>query len=579
MKCAATTMMILFGTMCCLGHEVVGLWTFSGLPGETVAGDTEFENKAGGDLSLILKKQQSGALWARAKSPTYLADVPATCLFSDTALTNLLGSLSSSLRMEGGSSSADKTPWMVGTSLVMTNFAAIVGSGSWTVEIIARMSKASEGYTVQDYNNDCALFGVGSASSGNTLPSICYRPWRPNASGQLHGFTNGSSSEFTCNFYNRYPYRISAVSPSAGDWRHILIAYNADSKTFVFRSDYSDFDTTTDQYSGFASDFGPLSEFRIGGVWSNGHCDYPCGIVDVAAVRVSRGMVAWHDGMTPWISSNPRELVHYRFSGELGKTVSVVTNDVASDLAFTFCTSRYFDSNVWNIINPGSMIYTNDTQLPYLSVGSGRDRVINDSSVASCTNGAWGRLALNMQNLPAYFADSFTVEMIVRVETQNYSQQYPNPSVSLFSAPAYQSGASGFYMQSRQCSLIVGAADGSTDVGLLRTNYGVYDFARSVWHHVAVVCDRSLGIVKFYLDGICASSFEGGKDGSFDPSLPIWKPGNAMQYATIGGVASGWTSDRSGVVDEFRITRGVLDPIDFLRPKRTCGGGAMLMLR
>lgn len=547
-------------------NEVIGLWTFSGEDGTEIPANAEFENQAGGELSLVLRNQRAGT-WTKIKPSHYLADTPAPYVFSDTALTNSLGSLVSSVRLEGDVTTGGDT-WMFGSSLVLTNFGAQVGAGSWTVEVIARVTKTQSGGV---------FFGCGNASSKNEYPAVCFLPFEV-TDGRVQGY-EGTTAKFTENITNMKPNRISRAGLRAGSWRHVVLSYNADSNKYIFRSDYSDFDYELSATT--SGDIGNESEFRIGGVWNGSYGAYPTG-VDVAAVRVTRGVVPWYGGMAPWVTTQPKELVHYRFSGGKGEVVASVRNEVTPNLDYTMCTAWRFDDSAWQFVQSQNTVYSDDVVSPYVAQGGGRSRLENASAVSSCAKGVDDWLAFYMQNLPAYFVGDFTIEMIMRVETPNHDEAlYPNPSVSLFSAPTFRVPieVNGFSIRSSQYTLRIEVWDGSRFVEPLKTPWGAYEFSRSVWHRVALVCDREAGQMKLYYDGELVTKLDGAAGGSFDPALPIWKAGAAMSYACIGGLSGPQTSDFKGVVDEFRITRGALEPKDFLTPKNRPTTGLIMSVR
>lgn len=557
-------------------NEVVGLWTFAGTAGEQVEDKTEFANQIPDqELKLQVLLINDGGFWGFAgKLPTYLDETPASCLFSDTALTNHIGSMTSSLRLDGGSRFKESgySAYMSGTGLEIPNFGEVVGDGSWTVEVLARVADAAaDGYT---HGYLVSLMGAGAASTDNKRPCIYCNPY-PNG-GQIKGF-NGSTKVFEVNFNSFKPNRISGKNISANVWRNVTLSYDATNKKYIYRSDYSDFECEV-AIADADRDFNEKSTFRISGVFSDETPDGALGRIDVAAVRVTRGVVPWYGCMAPWIASTPKELVHYRFSGENGATIANVENAVAPTLDYMSCTARNSPTDATLL---GSSVYSDMVSGPFISCTNKQTRLENTSSASSHVDDSWGCLRYYLQNLPAYFADSFTLEMLVWCETANLNADNPYPSVSLFCAPAGQNGKEkGFRLAYQQSTFKVLARTADSCQTVLQSAWSAYKYTREAWHHVCVTYDKTLSKMTVYLDYNPVEKFESTQDGALPAGSPVWFSDADFQYAELLGSASGWLREFQGVVDEVRITRGVLAPEDFLTAKnKQFGLGSLLFLR
>ena len=549
-------------------YEVKGLWTFNGTDGAEIETSTAFENAIeGNDLSLVTSMSPQGGNKVR-----YDAGVPGGHLFGSLKLTEKIADLDSSLRLLGDSR---YDGWQRGPSLRITNFGKMFKDKSWTVEMLVRVSATTpDGSYVSQWERP--LLGVtGNGRQDEAAFGMDIMNHR------LFKYVDSTSS-YAFVPINMAPNRISGRDCGADVWKNVAITYDAEKKAFTYHSDYLD---TLQSTSDSAADWAPLELsdddfFQIGGTWKQSYY-YVCGKIDVAAVRVSEGVVPWHEMMAPWVSAEPRELVHYRFSGENGTVVGNVANEVAPDLDFTLCAAR--DSANWSNALLGTIACTNEVCAPFIQTQRGRERLPNASAAVSCKDGTWNTFKVYLQNLPAFFQDSFTVEGIVYVQTQNFSSDFPQPAVCLFAAPAKGSTpecSTGFSVYNMQSVMSVSVRGVSEMQKVLQTNWGSCPFTRAAWHHYAVVFDASVRKIKLYLDGILQTHLSA--DGSVPEGAPIWNDyfNYVDYYAVIGGEApNGWMSPCQGFVDEFRITRAALEPKDFLTGKRSQLGGLSVLLR
>ena len=565
-----------------MAGDVLGLWTFDQASGAAeIADGTAFPNQVeDGTLSLKAKVQRWPGL--KEDSPVFVNDVPAAYLFGDTALTNVIGRLASSVRLVGNN---DSEGWGHGCGLEIANFGEVIGpDSSWTVELLVRGSQQSPdgNYTSGDA---CPLLGVGSQSAAESAAESAagYPGIAVAAKSKLVSWRNGAQQAVHSYLQND---RLSRRSWRDGRWRMVMLTWDAEAKIYRFHSDYQDSYTDTgDNFKTSGADFGGQSVLRIGGVWGGGSLAYMMGRLDVAAIRVSRGCRPWHGGMTPWFEETPRQLVHYRFDGANGAAASgLIPNALAPDFDFTGCQVGSFaswgDNSPFATLTYGTVSYTNDVCAPWLQAQDSKDkpRLRNAGALSSFVEGAAvaGGMPLMMQNLPAYFAESFTLELIVRIANED-GRESNQPSVPFFSAPATGKEAEkGVFVWNQQNVFSVGVrkAEGFGDV--FKTEWNELSISRDAWHRVVLTVDRAKGEVGLFVDGV---RIEGkGLPGTLDAHAPIWHD-NGL-FAQICGIApNDWVESFSGAIDEFRITRGVLDEADFLRGRRGPGGGLVLTIR
>ena len=554
--------------------EVLGHWTFnsSGTAAE-IADGTEFPNHVK-DSPLSLKAKVQTWPGLKADAPAYLEDVPAAWLFGDAALTNVIGSMSSSVRLVGN---GDSDGWGHGCGLEIANFGEVIGAdSSWTVELIVRGARQSPDGTYTSGDN-CPLLGVGSHSEP-TYPGIAVSSenklvaWRNTQQQTVHSYLQND--------------RLSRRSWRDGRWRTVMLTWDAEAKVYRFHSDYQDSYTDTgDRFKTSGADFGGQSVLRIGGVWDSGSLAYMLGRLDVAAIRVSRGCRPWYGGMMPWNEEVPRQLVHYRFDGENGATASgLIPNALAPDFDFTGCQigtpQSWGDNSPFATLSYGSVSYTNDVFAPWLQVQASKDtpRQKNTGALSSFVHGeaVAGGMPLMMQNLPAYFAESFTLEFVVRIANEN-GQESSQPSVPFFSAPATaKDPEKGIFVWNQQNVFSVGVRQAGGFGPAFKTAWNELSISRDVWHSFALTYDKAQGQVSCYYDGVRVA----GKDlsGAIDAAAPIWHD-NGLFAQICGVTPNDWVENFSGAIDEFRITRGVLSEADFLRGRRGPGGGLVLTIR
>lgn len=571
--------------------ETIGFWTFdgsteidttkqegsmsgNGVPQRT---NTWFPNQVpGGKLTMFLQK----GTWQGYNIGTakYIDDVPAGNLFSDTALTNRICALTKSLRLGAGATGSYCTGW----GLTIPNFMEEIGTNeSFTVEVLMRVySQSQEGGSYSKL--DGPIVGIGRKAETMTDDQ--------DAAALLKGYSGANVGIYAydpdatvANAYATFttthpntPDRCSGKNVLAqGVWRTVTLCWNAGTRKLTYRSDYQDAICTADSKVNALVEFGTNSIFRIGGCWKdrNGFLSYVLGTVDVAAVRVKRGLAAWHEDLTPWYEETPRNLGHWRFDGNNGAVANkVMPNAFAVDLDFTACVDRRTSSGYWDTACRTDGSFTNEVWAPYVRTALGQaNRLPNASAFSSYVNGVGATPQLRIQNLPMYLIDDFTLEFAFLTTTDNYSQSYPQPAICLIRAP--EDNASYFYLSNMQCQFQVGYR-GESATGPTTIYFGNIGLSGMTWQHVAVVRDRAAGTIKVYRNGELKFSKALASDAR------VWS-GDATNYAytqLMSNSRNGWESAFKGLVDEIRFTRAVLEPKDFLAPKNSQGCGIVFML-
>ena len=571
--------------------ETIGFWTFdgstpidmttqdgspsgNGVPQRT---NTWFPNQVpGGKLTMFLQK----GTWQGYEIGTtkYIDEVPAGYLFSDTALTNRICGLTKSLRLGAGATGSYCTGW----GLTIPNFMDVIGTNeSFTVEVLMRVySQSQDGGTYTQGGGP--LIGIGRKAEtmsddqdaaallkGYSGPNVGIYAYDPNATEQDAYKTFTAKHGWT-------PDRCSTKNVLAGGvWRTVTLCWNAGTRKLTYRSDYQDAICTADDKVNTLVEFGTNSIFRIGGFWKNRNSflSYVLGTVDVAAVRVKRGLAAWYEDLTPWYEETPRNLGHWRFDGANGSTADkVMPNAFATNLSFTSCVDRKTSSGDWGpLLTTGS--FTNQVWAPYIKTASEETKHLpNTSAFSSYVNGVSATPQLRIQNLPMYLIDDFTLEFVFLTTTENYREDYNQPAIVLMRAP--EDTARYFYLSNMQSNWQIGYR-GEQENAPTTLFYGNIGLTRLVWQHIAIVRERAAGTIAIYRNG----ELKGTKTLAADAK--VWC-GDATSYAytqLMSNQRNTWESDYKGLVDEIRFTRAVLEPKDFLKGRHSEGSGLTLILR
>lgn len=571
--------------------EILGLWTFDGstaidssIAPSSPTGDgvpqrtkTWFPNQVpGGELTMFLQKGTwSGYNIGVAK---YIDEVPAENLFSDTALTNRICALTKSIRLGAGATGC----YCTGYGLTIPNFGEIVGTNeSFTVDVLMRVySRSQEGGT---YSQGAGpLIGIGhkeETMSDDQDATVVLKGYSGANVGIYAYNPNVAEADAYSTFaatHGNAPYRLSGKSVlDGGIWRTVTLCWNAESRRFVYRSDYMDAICSAGSSVNNLIELGTNSILRIGGFWKrrSDALSYAMGTIDVAAIRVKRGVAAWYEDLTPWNEAVPRNLGHWRFDGANGATANaVIPNMFATNLSFVSCIDRRTASGWYDTAPRTDGSYTNEVWAPYLKTSSTlQSRLRNTSAFSSRVNGTNATPQLRIQNLPMYLVDDFTLEFVFLTTVEKYNDTYNQPAIVLMRAP--ESLSRYFYLSNMQNNWQVGyRGDHESEPTTLQ--FGNIGLAGLVWQHIAVVRNRSAGTVSVYRNGVLKNTKPLAADAS------VWS-GDATDYAytqLMSNQRNTWENNFAGLVDEIRFTRAVLEPKDFLT-RQTQGGGLILLFR
>lgn len=585
----AAMIMFAVGSVCA-ETETIGFWTFDGSTpidtteeagadtsnGKPFRTKTWFPNQVpGGKLTMFLQR----GIWRGRNSGTtkYIDEVPAEHLYSDTALTNRICALTKSIRLGTGTTDGGAGPYYSGWGLTIPNFMDEIGAdASFTVEVLMRVYTTSQDGGTYSQGNG-AIVGIGHKEDEMSD--------RQEATVVLHGYSGANVGIYAYNStskdFNTYtathggtPDRCSGKNVLGGGvWRTVTLCWNAETRQLTYRSNFQDAICKAGTAVNNLIEFGTNSSFRIGGAWWGGAC-YPLGTIDVAAVRVKRGLAPWYADLTPWYEQTPRNLGHWRFDGANGSVANtVMRNAFATNLDFTACVDRRTSSGYWDTARRTDGSFTNQVWAPYVKTVSGESKHLpNTSAFSSYVNGVSATPQLRIQNLPMYLIDDFTLEFVFLTTTANYNETYQQPAVCLMRAPEDKDRY--FYVSNMQSNWQVGYR-GENESAPTTLFFGNIGLTRLVWHHVAIVRDRAAGTIKVYRNGELKGTQALASDAH------IWGD-DATDYAytqLMSNSRNGWESDYKGLVDEIRFTRAVLEPKDFLKGRQSEGGGLILLLR
>lgn len=538
------TLVVLAGAVMCGAAETIGLWTFNGTAGETVAFDTVFPNQINND-KFTLTLMSSGT---DAPLATYTDDVQLPHLYGDNAFTNLLGTCTGSLKMD--CKAAADTYAKHKAYLKMKGFCAALANKSWTLELIMRAPRPS-GWT--------AFMNIATNASNKTIFTMMGDISVYYSRIDLIDSANNTLSS-TSKQLNTYP--DSAHGLLDGDWHHFALVWDEDARQLSIYIDYTrklaPFTLGEGNNLGFCDGVANLFNYT-----SSGYC-----LTDahLQAIRVSEGALASTEMMgTSKYTQQPETVAHFRFTGESGQQFHDCWNEVCPrhDMRYGYNTS--YDN----------LAYANANLKPYIATNGvyiKNESYITNPDPEKRFQGAW-------ISSPRYkmFGESFTYEAIIMPRRNDVSTlasaraHYMGESSFDSAVNAGESGAA-WYMRQQNTSV---RTDPTAAVTLYYAGVNAenavskqscsFTLSTNTWHHLAMTYDAPTRNFKFYVD------YELKKETTFAEGYRFLRGGNlqlpfAGTYANANGLFD-------GALDEFRITARALPSEEFLKSRFAPGTG------
>lgn len=533
------------------GGETVGLWLFDGPTDSKIENGTVLPNLVTGSaLEMVAGFAVAEGTPSEVKM-SYSDAVPADYLFGSAALTNRIGSVKKSVKLGGGDNKYSNY-------LRVNGFGKALKGKSFTCEVILRTPGFWRNGS-QDFNVPGNIVGISGSIDDATRadcnsPALCFSYYQQ---GYFCCLTNNTTSFDKNRVFKSTT--SSGISNWGNTWRHFALVWDEDAKAGKLVLNYVDGDVSTthanlqpviDRFDGLA--IGEDSYFQVFGMFANKINRFvPEG--EVAAVRISEGALDWCDFMSVWDEETPTTLAHWRFSGESGATVGQVTNEVASTTDTTM---------MFAVDSPS---YSAETPKPYLRLSGSGDVVADTSSLSALENTAQRQLNLKTMNSPAYWTGSFTMEILLK--PSSVCRQEGLPLLAF---------GNGYLRINNQASPRVNfRINGSSGVEL--SNPGPSFDRYDQWTRLVIQYDAANEKAIAYVDAA-----QDARDLSLSSVLAdsvFFNRSQTMLEFCKGNACSLQNSYFNGLVDEIRITRGVLQPKDFLTPRAHDRQGMMLIFR
>lgn len=528
--------------------DTLGFWTFDGENGSTFEGTVP--NLVAG-ATMVLEATTTNAAGKTVYSPMYTNDVPTRYVFSDYAMTNLIGEMKASVHLRRGSVNT------VASILRIPEFGKAVldaegNCSDFTIEVVMRPSETD--------NTNPNLMGISGANP-NKSPMAMIGSSRTNGGyfGSLNSETatavNGALKSWLGSNAN-----LRTPLPTTSEWRHITLQYRHSTRQLRAVFDYHDTGSSSAVTfpSGTDIELALDSIFTILGGLGKHTVSHPS--ANVAAVRVTKRYLTEKEMLQVADKQVPDVLVHCRFTGPCGGQAKRIPNLVDNKMA-----------GLTAIFANSTETFTNDTASTrgwMKTTFPAKDFWENPAAATSVTN-ADGRAAKTSCALtmnPAFLYGSFTCEMFVKslAHAGNGTPLFgPHGEANNWGVSFNTAGTSRLRLYSQK------KADGTT--GSVEVYSG--NVTEGSWHHVAVTYDAVTRKMLLYVDYTSKPASYTCVEG-WDP----WTPNNASKTFSLsvtGGFNMSAEGSLYGLLDEFRFTRGVLTPDQFIHPS---GGPGVLML-
>lgn len=498
-----------------------GLWTFDGQTGSAVP--SLLPNRiAGSGFRLEAFTSSSSATPAAVPDARYTDDVPAAFLFPDGALASNYFAFAKSVRLD--TSSDRRTANALRMPLGGLD-------GDFTVEWFVH-SETNIGAWVNGF-----LAGVTHADPAR------------NPVWQLDAYVNGAGNVRTngteiSRWLNNQPSGRTFGTSDA--WHHCALVCVREGGVCRFYQDYRLVNTSP------GVEIGPDAVFQLSGTLGVATRSYFA--QSVACVRLSDKALARRDFLVARNDPADRTLLRYRFHGMIGA------------VAGTAGTPRWFRNeanplpayDAYAAANASTAEFSGDLMLPSLEEDGAKRS--NATSLSSATNGVAACFRLRAGCTPELPHGSFTAEAFFKAE-----------NVAMYVLPLFGQGA-GAGLDTGWCAFLnqgrLAVRHYLQGVGSQQAAMTPFAAETGRWYHAAVTYDAPARTFRSYLS-------DGRTRWASEPwTLPedraeLWHEGDPeFALSSQSSFNSGMTGGLSGLFDEFRFSRGVLAPEEFLRP---CG--------
>lgn len=522
--------------------QTLGLWTFNGTPGEAAPTGTVENHVPGATLTCEIGKYTSNNSQP-APDPTYTADVPGAYLWSDAAMTNAVGALSSSVSITRHANNSTSSAY-----LRMPAFGKLLrelyeeGQEKFTVEFIFKTTATAD-----------QLFTMTGTCPVSGAPTL---EISPDNGGRISAVTN-VSRQVNNNYWRPYTWYTTNYGLYDNRWHHIALTWNGATRKFAAYFEYVyKVDIAKDVGFGLGLDDDSFAQIA-------GHVYQRNGVKDltVAAVRVSKGILNRAQMLHVEDAATPSDIISWvRFEdGENGA--------IASALASNVC---HAGMGTYRLQLPKVKVYdvmsrTNEVWKTHVRNPLGATWPANNLCICSFTNGAPSSSVKCLGIMPpeTMTGNGFTMEAFIWPMDGNRRIIFRESDNFNGRGIAW---ALGYRLTNND--LQFGCCEAETNAPSVRVTNDIAETYAGVltpdtWHHVALTygfdATTERWTVRVWID------WKKTLEKVFAEGRCLYRSSMASPEWQVGG--DGWNGDSlCGRIDEVRFARRALSVDEFLKP-------------
>lgn len=500
--------------------DALGFWVLNGTAGTSAEGI--LSNRVT-NSPLTLYGTVTNTSSGTAPTPVFTNDVPGLFLFDSMGYTNLLATNTASVSLSRGDTRASGC-------LLIPNIGKELAGRDFTVEMFCS-SEYNEGYDL--------LMGLSTTGGSNQWSAAVF-------SSTFLGGGLASSKDAS-----QWIVSVTVKPMFSNVWHHCALTYKKDTRKLTAYFDYKSLAAQT-------LDVDPAMDDNSFFVTAAGLGYHAMKRMRVSALRVFARTLAPGEFMAVLDTEAPGTTIgHWRLEGSTGQPAPAWMPMDDMDRA----------DNALRFISPSYLSVTNAVWAPYVRKSAEARPVKNRTAVLSDrpSGGTGGSLGVNCA--PCMVPATFTAESFLCVVSTNNGAVgkeclvFGEPGVAqnyvgwALKAIPQLNGTSTLQLNFRKIKL--------SDQSVTEYNYYVYNMTNGVWHHVAVTYSEETKALKLWVDCAERVSVAIGTD------YVLQRAGTNLEFRLVQGLNN--TQSFPGLIDEFRYSRVVLAPEQFLLPRQPSG--------
>jgi len=501
--------------------DALGFWVLNGAAGTSAEG--VLANRVT-DSPLTLCAAVTNSSSGTAQTPVFTNDVPGRYLFDSMGYTNLLATNTACIHLSRGDTLASGC-------LLIPKIGEELAGRDFTIELFYS-AEYNEGYDL--------LMGLSTTGGSNIWSTAIF---------STSHFGGGLASSKDAQHWIASNQTVKPMFSNG--WHHCALTYKKDTKKLTAYLDYKRVVTET-------LDIDPAMDGNSVFLTAAGLGYHAMKQMRVSALRVFARTLTANEFMAILNTETPGTTIGYwRLEGTTGQSLP----------AWMPMDDMDRSDNVLRLISPSYLSVTNAVWCPYVQKKMEATPVRNHTSMLSDrpASGTGGALGINCA--PCMIPSTFTVESFVQVTSTNNGAI--NKECLIFGEPGVAQGSVGWALKAipqlnRTSTLQLNFRKVKvSDQSVSEYNYHVYNVTNGVWHHVAVTYAGETKVLKLWVDYAERFSVPIGDDFVLHRAVPD------LEFRLVQGLNN--TQSFPGMVDEFRYSRVVLAPEQFLSAKQPRG--------